>query len=85
MKMTRTRVVYRANWGRCPYHVELHIGKILWMFDNWVRIDIFQTQSDAQSYAKRYVELNRTLPDHGSIVETYDEQDLLVDKLKGTM
>lgn len=82
-KMTRTRVVFHANWGKYPYHVERYVRTYFWIFEDWTRLDIFTSESEAISYAKRYVENHRTLPDHGAVLSVHDEQDLVIDKLKG--
>jgi len=81
--MTRTRVIFCRDWSRYPYHVERYDGTFFWIFEDWTRLDIFPNEHEAVAYAKKYVEEHRTLPDHKTVVETYDEEDLLADKLKG--
>lgn len=76
--MTKYRIIVSSS-TTYPYRVE---KKDKGWFSSWTEVDRADTPEDAEEKMRRYIRAK--IPPPGTIIKEYDEQDLLVDKLKGT-
>jgi hypothetical protein len=61
-----------------PYHVERKSHRFFF----WKTVEIFQTPDQAKNFIRECI-LNKT-PAIGTIIYEYSDEDMVVDKLKGT-
>ena len=62
-----------------PYKVQIKRSR----FSFWKEISRNRSLEDAEVDLREYIKSN--IPSPGTIVKIYEESDLLIDKLKGTM
>lgn len=77
-KYVKYRIIVR-NSKDYPYEIQ---KKEAGFFNHWQHIDIANTAGIAESSMHRHIAAMH--PPVGTVVKTYDQRDLLVDKLKGT-
>ena len=75
--MTKYRIIVSSS-TTYPYRVE---KKDKGWFSSWTEVDRADTPEDAEQKMRRYIKAK--IPPAGTIIKEYDEQDLLVDILKG--
>jgi len=77
--MTKYRIIVNSSTVY-PFRVQ---KKDPGWFSFWTEIAMEDTQEQAEFRLKEYIRAK--IPPVGTIVKTYDEQDLLADILKGNM
>lgn len=75
--MTKYRIIVSSSTSY-PYRVE---KKNKGWFSAWTEIDRDDTAEGAEEKMRRYIRAK--IPPTGTVIKEYDEQDLLVDILKG--